>query len=97
MPPLAMARAFPSVREPMFPVVAYRLVEEAVVEKKLVVVPEVNESVPAVSTPRFAFVENRFVDEAIVLKKFVVVAFPPTAVWKVRFVVEAVTAPRRDV
>src|SRR3989338_6778496 len=71
-----------------------KFVDDAVVLKKLVVVPAVRERVPAVSTPRLAFVEKRFVDDAVVEKRFVVVAFPPTAVWKVRLVVEAVTAPR---
>lgn len=42
-------------------------------------------------------VEVALVVEAFVEKKFVVVAFPPTAVWKVRFVVEAVTAPSVEV
>ena len=81
---------------PRFAVCEKRFVELAVVAKKLVVVPAVSESVPAVSAPRFAFVEKRLVDEAVVENRLVVVAFPPTAVWNVRLVVDAVTAPSVD-
>lgn len=49
---------------------------------------------PRVTVPAFRLVLNKFVEDAVVEYKFVVVALPPTAVWKVRFVVEAITAPR---
>lgn len=74
VPPFATVSALPRVRVPIVANCEKRFVDDAVVEKKLVVVPAVSESVPAVSTPRFAFVENRFVDEAVVEKKLVVVA-----------------------
>ena len=56
-------------------------------------------TIPVVKRPRVEnkFVEVAFVVEAFVENKFVVVAFPPTAVWNVRLVVEAVTAPSVEV
>ncbi len=50
------------------------MVEEAVVAKKLVVVPAVSESVPEESAPREASCEKRFVLLAVVEKRLVVVA-----------------------
>lgn len=81
-----------SVRVPMVADCENRLVDEAVVEKRVVVV-----ALPRVPTPRLKLVLKRFVLLAVVEKRLVVVALPPTAVWKVRLVVEAVTAPRVDV
>ena len=54
-------------------------------------------ALPSVRVPSVAACEKRLVDDATVEKRLVVVAFPPTAVWKVRFVVEAVTAPSVEV
>ena len=51
LPPLVIARAFPRVRVPSVAVCEKRFVDDAVVEKKLVEVPEVRERVPRVETP----------------------------------------------
>ena len=74
---------------------AKRLVDDAVVEKKFVVVAEVpvaftnvkfwrvvepvNASVPITPVPPVMLVAKRFVEEAVVLKKLVVVAEVPVA------------------
>jgi hypothetical protein len=63
---------------PVESVVAKRLVEDAVPEKKLVEVP-----FPTVRRPMFAFVLKRFVLDAVAANEFVVVAAVPVAVVKV--------------
>ena len=90
---------FEAVRRPlevMFPpekAVAKRLVEEAVVEKREVVVASVPVARPKSRKPRFAFVPNKLVEEAVVENIFVVVAEVPVARVKVKAckVVEAET------
>ena len=66
--------------EPRLKFVPKRLVDDAVVAKKLVVVAEVpvafvKRKLPRTPVPRLKFVAKRFVDEAVVAKKLVEVAF----------------------
>lgn len=79
----------PRASAPMFAVVAKRLVLEAVVEKKLVVVAEVP---VAVVNVRLWKVEEALAQRLVVLKSPVEVALPVVRLVEKRFVEEAVEA-----
>lgn len=97
MPPEPTARGFPKVRVPRVADCENKFVDDAVVEKKLVVVPAVKERVPSVErpgtlkVPKVPDCEKRLVELAVVENKFVVVAFPrETFPEDVRFPAESV-------
>ena len=88
VPPLVIPRAFPRVRVPIVASWEKRLVDDAVVEKKLVVVPAVRESVPRVERP---FTVRAPIDAVLALR-VVDVAVPKYPVPDaVKFVEEAFT------
>lgn len=70
---------FPVVRE-----VEKSFVEEAVVEKRFVVVALDEVLLPKSPLPKVKMVAKRFVEEAVVEKRLVVVALVPVALVKVR-------------
>ena len=73
-----------SALEPMFATLEKRFVEEAVVEKRFVVVAFVVVERLKVAMPTVALVAEKFVELAVVEKKFVVVAEVPVARVKMR-------------